>query len=1665
MAGLAAESSDDGASSSYLSPSARTPRPASEGQYEPMLSPHIALSDAWGTPMVEPPSSPPPHAISISARGRGAELPERELPSPTGKWYALGEPDDEDGVPVRELAAESPSPIRPAALLRFCLCRTAGYGCVLFALLVIFAVTEVLRLRHCASAGGDCFALELVEIGGLCSHEVDYLVRARVRNPLSLSVHVGEVAVTARRVGSPVAIASTRLMLAASYNGVDLQARVPPGLSDLQAGPAKVRFGGLDAVSALGSQLANGSAVALEVVVSAEMSVAGMRISKRLPFHIECARGRCATSLAKARAPRWRYTAEFALRALTVGDEALASPRDAGVADGRAGAEGRDADAGAADEPMRAVDGLAVAITGVVTLDRHLVLVEGAPARRARSLLGANSSLANASIVVHVPQLDARVFWQAERRAPPGHVRTDGGHVADDRLAAPRTRSSSAAGAQAGGTPGAAPPVGDMDAPLLAARVDAQTLQLQLARGTMVVHARAWVPLLRSADAAAAQRERVSQAATALLTGAVDSSLEGGRLLLVGAGAANTRGYGGGAPAGNGGRGADATGGASADGGGDGGDGGGGDGRGGGGGGGDGGGGGSASGGGTCALQQLLDRVHPIPLASSVEPPFIGPAADAGAAGAGVGARENGEPERAQHESRVSLIDGSAVLDLTMRPPPAAGARRRFERVRARLLRAHANGAAGFDLALDMWLAQLPSGFRIRGTFPAVSAEVRLAGVRLFTVRVDSTSWPYEPQKPLQLRLSVAIGDLSALAARIAHALRTHGAAARHELALSLSGLDSAESDFAAKALSAVRLVVWRLGARAMRNPAAMAARAERLRNDPDFYRIARWWEPSYRADSWTLAATRADAAIFNVAVPYTATPAIFEFALGAPRVRVLDGERVAAQLTTRVGRLSLPTPPAAAGFNLTLELTAALPSAIERMTAGEKIALQLQLDWLPADGGSPQRLLLPLELPALRSGRDAALDDTAVHVLEPQAAAGADGARGRAFSSGTWQVLAGKPKIIWGSMMSTLLFWEEGVSFEIQLPLHNPLAFGVEVTELSLSATFDDPDGASTFGPDSAVPLVDAMRIENLRFRLEPNQTALSPAVSIGLHAREVETLTRAMNELSDHQRLCADLGGTVTIALRHGSDVPFRVVQPYRSPHVSLYGHDEHACDFMLETCAEVFGPALRWEAGGADGGEAGGAAGGEAGGASSRELFARWRRYAMGGEAYELHVDVINASSVPLVDPHGTDADPFVQVSAGCDGKQCSACAHCISTSVVQNAQQATWHERLHFGVVSGRELITLRLMDWNSQFAQKLLLSRTIEPPWPPPGALIEVRSAPPFGEQPVSLFARLGYTPSEMPQPDDGTRLLHDGSEKMVVTHLAEQVRARGQRTRAQAPDFAWGRARAKHRLHAPLAHPMRAYSFARRPWPPCPSPQPLTPPPPHPPSPAHANAPIAPAHQLVRVGEGFEARLCVRALANGAAAALKTAGLDTTPRPIPRDESGASGASPPQLPPRQNRARASYSTSDWASYQPVRCARVRTLRPRARNGVWRATACGPRRAGGRWRKRERWARGRVTSRSHAALRSNAPRLPLFFFFSLSFFFSFLFFSFLTFPLPSRLSTVWPARLARCLRAGPGLFPPRLLGRCAQRTRARGQRVRRRRVSWLRWHWLEPRAQL
>ena len=186
--------------------------------------------------------------------------------------------------------------------------------------------------------------------------------------------------------------------------------------------------------------------------------------------------------------------------------------------------------------------------------------------------------------------------------------------------------------------------------------------------------------------------------------------------------------------------------------------------------------------------------------------------------------------------------------------------------------------------------------------------------------------------------------------------------------------------------------------------------------------------------------------------------------------------------------------------------------------------------------------------------------------------------------------------------------------------------------------------------------------------------------------------------------------------------------------------------------------------------------------------------------------------------------------MQVSVGCDGKQCTSCAHCVATTVVSNAQDALWHERLRFGVVSAEELVTLRLLDWDTQYADKLLLSYSLEPPWPPSGALIEVRSNARFGEEPTRLFARLGYAPAATPEPQDGARLLHDGSERLVVTHLAEQVRARrrlGWLCVSRAPFAApagaargvreGGRASESERARSPATHRPRRPRHAHRP--------------------------------------------------------------------------------------------------------------------------------------------------------------------------------------------------------------------------------------------------------
>ncbi|KAJ1626160.1 hypothetical protein T492DRAFT_878891 [Pavlovales sp. CCMP2436] len=401
-----------------LSPSAPTPLPDREEG-----APRVRLlarggERSDGQPRMYSALSSPPVAREVAIRMEVPEpLPDRELPAPAGKWYSLEEA-DEALPPIGPTAGELAERVRPFNTLRFCLCRTVGYLAALFAVLALFAVSELFRLQRCAHGQGDCFALELVEVGGLCSHEVDYLVRARVRNPLSLSVHMGDLSLSVRRVGATDDLAYTRLVLAASMNGGPLETRVPPGLSDVQ-----LLLGELDALSAVASQISNGSSLALEAFVSIDATVAWLSFSRQIPLHIECEHGRCATALAKEAPPKWVYSVGFELRALTVGDEAM------GAAGG--GEEG-----------------------------------EGAP----RAVDSSDGALANASVVVHLPRVDAHVVWQPDRKSGGG------------------SRGPGVAAGEAGRS-GFAP----YQMPLLAARLDAQTM--------------------------------------------VDSSLESGRLHLVGAGA------------------------------------------------------------------------------------------------------------------------------------------------------------------------------------------------------------------------------------------------------------------------------------------------------------------------------------------------------------------------------------------------------------------------------------------------------------------------------------------------------------------------------------------------------------------------------------------------------------------------------------------------------------------------------------------------------------------------------------------------------------------------------------------------------------------------------------------------------------------------------------------------------------------------------------------------------------------------------------------------------------------------------------------------------------------------------------------------------------------------------------------------------------------------
>jgi len=745
----------------------------------------------------------------------------------------------------------------------------------------------------------------------------------------------------------------------------------------------------------------------------------------------------------------------------------------------------------------------------------------------------------------------------------------------------------------------------------------------------------------------------------------------------------------------------------------------------------------------SCALQRLLDLSHPVTLKSMER---------AGAS-----------------SSHLSLVADSAVVDLSKQT--SHHRRNSVARVKAGLLQAHSSAAGhvGADLNMDVWLTPGVLGIRVRGTVPGCEAEARLAGVRLATVQLWPFAWPTSESDPLRLRLSFALGDVSALAARLQHLTRA-GMGARGRLELTLSGLaDTDEATFLANSLARVRLLVWRAGAEKLRDPEGTAAKVRRLHTDPDFYRQSRWFEPSARAGTWVLSATSPTHARFIVRIPAEALSSKLEFTARRPRLIVRTaGRKAAVTLGTQNDEVTLPMPAHAHELNATLELTSELHACYRALQRGERLVLSVEAEFDSRDGVG-QRMVVPIQLPAITDsspgGRGARANDAEAAPSSEAAGEGTSAAEPPA----TWKVLAGQPRIRWGPVMETLLFWEKGVSFDIQVPLHNPLNFGVEVHSLQVSATFNDPDGASTFPPDARVPLMDELAIPDLNFYLAPNETDWTPRVNVGLRSRQVETLTRAMNEVVDHHRLCADLLGTVRFEVRHGLDMPFVVDQPFDSPHVSLYsGGDDHACDFMVLGCNENFTREVYWTRPGlvtyiSDGSE----------GRAARE--ARWRRYAIGGDTSELTVEILNASNIPPADARGGLSDPYVEVSVGCEGRTCSSCSHCVASSVVQSTAAPVWNERLSFGVVPTGRAIAMRLYDRHTSFFAKLLLARNFEVPWPNSSALIELRSTPRSGSLPIRLFTRLRHVPRSRPPPPDGSRVLIDGGARQVATNLVEQA--------------------------------------------------------------------------------------------------------------------------------------------------------------------------------------------------------------------------------------------------------------------------------------------------
>jgi len=125
-----------------------------------------------------------------------------------------------------------------------------------------------------------------------------------------------------------------------------------------------------------------------------------------------------------------------------------------------------------------------------------------------------------------------------------------------------------------------------------------------------------------------------------------------------------------------------------------------------------------------------------------------------------------------------------------------------------------------------------------------------------------------------------------------------------------------------------------------------------------------------------------------------------------------------------------------------------------------------------------------------------------------------------------------------WSTAWESLI--RDGVTLAIQVKLHNPFSFPVEMGAFEMNLEFDDPTGEyvwylpRSYDPQLSIPLVTGLKNQVMNIVLKSNETKYTPEVTVPLLTHKEEFACRLYNAAEKVQELCASLpSGQIRLAL----------------------------------------------------------------------------------------------------------------------------------------------------------------------------------------------------------------------------------------------------------------------------------------------------------------------------------------------------------------------------------------------------------------------------------------------------------------------------------------------------------------------------------------------------